>query len=235
MNLRVFDSLSDLAGAAAEELARRIEKDAARVIGLSGGSTPRSLYQILASEPLRPRLEAHPLIWVLEDERYVPPDHEDSNSRMIQQSLFAKGLPPGHTFLRFRTELNDPPLTARRFEEEWRQLNLQGLDLAVLGVGEDGHTASLFPGTDVLEVTERVATEVWVPRLSSWRVTMTLPYLRSAGFQYVLVSGQSKRDALERARRGEDLPITRVARGDASCWWLVDRDAYAAIERGVSP
>lgn len=225
MNVRVFDSLSDLVSEAAAALLRRIEHDSARVIGLSGGSTPKSLYSLLASQ-FRSRLEAQRLIWVLEDERYVPPDHQDSNSRMIEQSLFAAGLPAGHVFLRFRTELNDPPATARRFEEEWGELGLQGLDLAILGMGEDGHTASLFPNTDVLAVKERIATEVWVPRLNSWRVTMTAPPLRASRFQYVLVSGASKRDALDRARRGEDLPINCVARGDADCWWLVDREAY---------
>lgn len=226
MNLRVFDSLSDLVSEAGQELLRRIENDSARVIGLSGGSTPKSLYQMLASAEFRSRLEAHRLIWVLEDERYVPPYHQDSNSRMIEQALFAGGVPAGHALLRFRTELNDPPRTAQRFEQEWRELDLQGLDLAILGMGEDGHTASLFPGTEVLEVTDRIASELWVPRLNSWRVTMTVPYLRGSRLQYVLVSGASKRDALERARRGEDLPINRVARGDAGCWWLVDRDAY---------
>src|SRR5688572_15728281 len=224
MNIRVFDSVGDLAAAAADELLRRIESGA-RVIGLSGGSTPRVLYSLLAGPEYREKLERRELIWVVEDERYVPPDHADSNSRMIQQALFRSGLPKSQRFLRFRTELGDPPATAKKFEEEWRELRLEGLDVAILGAGEDGHTASLFPGTDIMEVREGVAREVWVARLNTWRVTLTLPVLQKTMFKYVLVTGASKRAVVQRAQKGEDLPIVRVTRGEGESWWLLDREA----------
>lgn len=225
MNLRVFDSVGELAAAGAAELVRRVETGS-RVIGLSGGATPRKMYQLLGAARFRERLATHPVVWVLEDERYVPPDHEDSNSRMIEQTLFASGLPGNHRFLRFRTELGDPGETAEEFEREWHELNLDGLDVIILGMGEDGHTASLFPDSEILTVTDRIAREVWVPRLDTWRVTLTLPVLRRTRWKYVLVSGKSKRSVLTRVKNGENLPIKLVTEGQGESWWLVDRDAY---------
>lgn len=225
MNVRVFDSVSDLAAVAAAELVRRVETGA-RVIGLSGGSTPKEMYKVLGTTRLGERLRSREVIWITEDERFVPPDHPESNAGMILETLFAAGLPAAHRFLRFRTELGDPAATALDFEREWRELKLENLDVVILGVGEDGHTASLFPGTDILEVSDRIAREVWVPRLNTWRLTLTLPVLRKTPAKYVLAAGASKREVLDRVKKGEDLPITRVTSGEGECWWLVDREAY---------
>lgn len=225
MNLRVFDTVEDLAAACAAELVYRVETGS-RLIALSGGSTPKKMYQLLGATRFRERLAGHPIVWVVQDERFVPPDHQDSNSRMLQETLFTSGLPANQRFLRFRTELGDPGKAAQEFEREWRDLNLSGLDVVILGVGEDGHTASLFPGTDIINVTDRIAREVWVPRLNSWRLTLTLPVLRQARWKYVLVSGKSKREVLNQVNNGENLPIRMVTEGEGQSWWLVDRDAY---------
>lgn len=225
MNLRIFHNTADLIAAAARTIEQRIEQGA-RAIALSGGSTPKPLYELLGRND---SLREVPLIWVIVDERYVPIDDPQSNAGMIQQTLFANGMAPAHRFLRFRTELNEPAATARDFEREWEKLQINALDLVLLGMGDDGHTASLFPGTPVLDVEDRIAAEVYVPRLNSWRVTLTKPVLRQARMRFVLAAGESKRPVLQRVREGSDDPIAQVTRGTET-WWFVDRDAMDTAE-----
>src|SRR4051812_20706199 len=148
MNLRIFDTPHDLLAAAARTLVQRVQ-GGARTIALSGGSTPKPMYAMLGSSPMREQLADFPITWVVVDERYVPMDDPESNAGMMQKTLFANGIPPAHRLPRFRREPNDPAATARTFEDEWRTLNIAQLDVVLLGIGDDGHTASLFPGTPV--------------------------------------------------------------------------------------
>lgn len=214
MNLRVFDDGEDLANAAA----RAIRQSGARTIGLTGGTTPIRLYEILA--------ESLPqdVTWVLVDERYVPPDDPQSNAAMIERTLFARGVP--ERWLRFKTERNDPAETARVFDEEWRALGIAALDLVLLGCGDDGHTASLFPGTPVLDVEDRIASAVFVPRLDQWRVTLTMPVLRAATSRMVLAMGAAKAKVIREVQEGAAHPVALATRG-VETWWFVDRAAAA--------
>ena len=231
MNLRIFDSLDDLVRAAAATIVQIAQKNERPVIALSGGSTPKPLYELLGGAPFRDQLAQKPVVWVVVDERYVPLDDPQSNAAMIQRTLFRNGVSRGHEFLRFKTELNDPAKTAQEFESDWRTLGIGRLDCALLGVGDDGHTASLFPGTPVLEVHDRIAAEVFVPRLKQWRVTLTLPVLREAALRMVLAAGESKRPILADVRREADYPIVRVTAGLDS-WWFADRSATAELAAG---
>ena len=97
-------------------------------------------------------------------------------------------------------------------------------DLLTLGIGDDGHTASLFPGTTALGVDDRIATEVFVPKLDMWRVTITKPVIRGAKLRIVLAAGESKREMLKQIRDGADYPIAQVTSG-VETWWFVDRAA----------
>jgi 6-phosphogluconolactonase len=213
MNLRIFETVDDLITAAARTLTQRIEAGA-RTIGLSGGSTPKPLYELLGQQRFPD------MTWVVVDERYVPIDDPQSNAGMIEKALEPK------QFLRFKTELGDPARTADEFEREWRDLKIERLDIALLGMGDDGHTASLFPGTAALAVEDRIAAAVFVPKLNAWRVTLTKPVLRSASLRIVLAAGASKRPVLEEVRAGADYPITLVTRG-VETWWFVDRAAVS--------
>lgn len=215
MNLRMFENLEDLSHAAA----RTILQSGAKTIAVTGGSTPKRLYEILGQSL------PDDVTWVLVDERYVPHSDPQSNAAMIERTLFARGIPS--RWLRFDTSLNDPALTAQRFEDEWRALGIESLDLALLGAGDDGHTASLFPGTPVLDVEDRIASEVYVPRLDQWRVTLTMPVIRAAKQRLVLASGASKAPVIAGVREGADYPITRATAG-VDTWWLVDRAARGA-------
>src|SRR5207253_5377678 len=116
MNLRIFETVDDLLRAAERTLMQKIEAGA-RSIGLSGGSTPKPLYENLGKSD---RLREFPITWVIVDERYVPIDDPQSNAGMIERTLLARGMAPTHRFLRFRTELNDPARTVDEFEREWR-------------------------------------------------------------------------------------------------------------------
>jgi 6-phosphogluconolactonase len=223
MNLRIFDTTNDLLAAAARTLVQRVQ-GGARTIALSGGSTPKPMYAMLGSSPMREQLAEFPITWVIVDERYVPIDDPDSNAGMMLKTLFANGVSPAHRFLRFRTELNDPAATARAFEDEWRTLGITQLDVIVLGIGDDGHTASLFPGTPVLDVEDHIASEVFVPRLDTWRVTIAKPVIRAAGLRLVLANGAKKKPILEGVRDGADYPIAQATNG-VETWWLIDREA----------
>jgi len=226
MNLRIFDTTNDLLAAAARTLVQRVQ-GGARTVALSGGSTPKPMYTMLGSSPMREQLAEFPISWIVVDERYVPIDDPESNAGMMQKTLFANGISPTHRFLRFRTELNDPAATARTFEDEWRTLNISQLDLVCLGIGDDGHTASLFPGTPVLDVENRIASEVFVPRLDTWRVTITKPVIRAATLRIVLANGAKKKPILEGVRDGADYPIAQATNG-VDTWWFIDRDAAPA-------
>ena len=212
MNLRIFDSTDDLVRAAARTVLQKIE-EGARTIALSGGTTPKPLYELLGRETIDAAVT-----WVVVDERYVPMSDPQSNAAMIEQTLHPARL------LRFKTELGDPAATARAFEDDWRALGIGQLDLVLLGMGDDGHTASLFPGTTALHVEDRIAAEVWVEKLKMWRVTLTKPVLRDATLRLVLAAGEAKRPVLEQVRAGVEHPIAQATKG-VDTWWLVDRAA----------
>jgi 6-phosphogluconolactonase len=218
MNLRVFDTLEELQRA----VARTILQQNPRFVALSGGSSPRGLYTMLGAPPWLDELAQRDITWIVVDERYVPHDDPQSNARMIEETLFANGLQ--HRFLPFRTELNDPALTAARFEEEYRALGIEHLDVVLLGVGDDGHTASLFPNTPVLEAEGRIAAEVFVPRLDQWRVTITKPVIRAAKLRIVLTTGAAKAKILAEVREGVPHQVALATEG-VETWWFVDRAA----------
>ncbi|MEX0800026.1 MAG: 6-phosphogluconolactonase [Dehalococcoidia bacterium] len=199
----------DVAG----EAARIFLEQAPRTLALAGGGTPRALYALLAQREYDwPSLEVF-----FGDERCVPPDHPNSNFRMANETLLSKVRARVH---RMRGESCD----AAGYEEELRSVFGPGLprfDLALLGMGADGHTASLFPGDAALEERERLV--VRVSRPDHERLTLTLPALSAAKVALFLVSGADKRVALSRVLAGEDLPAARVAAEQVV--FVTDREA----------
>ena len=171
-----------------------------RTVALAGGSTPRRLYERLATCDFPwPETEIF-----FGDERCVPPDHPDSNYRMASEALLSKVPANVH---RMPGETCD----AEAYEEELRQVFGAGLpkfDLVLLGLGEDGHTASLFPGDPALEEKQRWVVRVERPDHS--RLTLTPPVLSAAQVALFLVSGAAKREALQRLRDGDDIPAALV-------------------------
>lgn len=186
----------DLVGAAVT----RFLEVAPRVLALGGGSTPRPFYEGLASTEY-PWSEVDVLYT---DERCVPIDHPDSNTGMIERALLSR-LDPAPRVHRMPGETCDADGHELALRRTFGALRL---DLAVLGLGADGHTASLFPADPVLE--ERVRWVARVERIDPPRITLTLPLLSSARVAMFLVAGEGKRDALMRLIRGEDIPAARV-------------------------
>jgi len=239
--LRVLSGPAEVAAAgAAEVLARAGEAVAARgafALALSGGTTPRALYALLA-EPAGAFAARMP--WprtqvFFGDERHVPPDHPDSNFRMAQEALLARVPIPAENVHRIRGELPDAAGAAAAYEGELRAVlgSDPALDLVLLGLGEDGHTASLFPGSPALEERERWVAAAWVEGLGAWRITLTLPVLERAREVVFLVAGASKAEALRRALRGgaqpEPVPAARVRPREGRLLWLADRAAAASL------
>ncbi|HXU29884.1 MAG TPA: 6-phosphogluconolactonase, partial [Thermoanaerobaculia bacterium] len=208
----------ELARTAAEHLARSAARAVAArgrfTLALAGGSTPRDLYHRLAEEPLlgaMPWADVH-LFWG--DERCVPPDHEESNFRMVREALLdASARPPipAENIHRIATELPGPAEAAARYEADLRAFfgigpaEVPRFDLILLGLGTDGHTASLFPGTGAVSISDRLCFSLWVERLATHRITLSLPVFLAARSVAFLVAGKDKAEKVE-AILGEEAP-----------------------------
>ena len=220
---RAAEWLCDAANAASGKFA----------ICLSGGSTPRRLYEMLAENPIAARMPWDRVHWFFGDERFVPHTHPDSNLRMVETALFSRAPITRGNIHPIPTEGVTPEKAATDYEQ-----TLQGfygaasLDsdrplfgIMLLGLGEDGHTASLFPGNPVLNERRR-----WTAAVTGGpghtRITLTYPALNSSALAAFLVAGQSKRDILARALSGDDsLPALGV-RPAGRLFWFVDRAAW---------
>lgn len=178
-------------------------------VAVSGGSTPRALFRILASEYRNAVRWNRVTLWQV-DERCVPPEDPQSNWRMLREELLSK-IPEVHAH-RMEAERTG----AAEDYERLLRANLERPDLVLLGMGADGHTASLFPGTTALHERERLVVLNDVPQLDTRRVTMTFPFLNAARERWFLVTGVDKADAFRRVQAGE-LPAGRI---HGATWYI---------------
>jgi 6-phosphogluconolactonase len=239
--VRVVDGPAAIAMAAADEWRARASAPVAAsgrfAVALAGGSTPRQLYALLA-DPAAPYRAALP--WArthvfFGDERTVSPDHPESNYGMARDALLARAPVPEENVHRIRGE-EEPEAVAREYEDELHAFfgAVPWCDLVLLGMGADGHTASLFPRSPALEEHSRLVVAPFVPALGVRRVTLTLRALNSASRIVFLVSGASKAPALDRILsepRATTLPAGRVRPPAGSVLWLVDRAAAGSSVR----
>ena len=235
-----------LAAAAAERVTSLVQQSIAErgnaVVCLTGGRTPRRLYELLtdASRPWRARIEWTRVHAFWGDERHVPPDHAESNFCMAHRALLTHVPIPGNQVHRMRGELPDAAAAARAYES----ILPETFDIMLLGLGEDAHIASIFPGSPLFDEAggedplygSRVAA-VWVEHLDAWRITLTPPALLDARAILMLVSGDDKTAAV-RAALDAPMDVTRWpaqllrAAGDRVEWIM---DAAAARSRGAPP
>jgi 6-phosphogluconolactonase len=236
--IRVLPGSQELFDAGAQEFAGQAS-EAVRTRGrftvaLSGGSTPKSLYALLATWPSIPWGRIY-FFWG--DERHVPPDHPDSNYRMAREALFAKVQVPPENIFRIRGEEKDAETAAREYERSLQQFfhlsagEFPGFDLILLGLGPDGHTASLFPQTSALAERHRLVVANWVEKFQTHRITFTYPVLNSAACVIFLVSGADKAPVVHQVLENSSahVPSQQVRPSHGRTLWLLDRAAAAAL------
>jgi 6-phosphogluconolactonase len=239
----VFDDAEAVARAAAERFAE-IAAESVRARGrfgvaLSGGSTPRRIYELLAGERFKARVEWPKAHVFFGDERCVPPTDGASNYRMARDTLLSRVAVPAANVHRMIGE-GDAAANARLYEDELRSYfggaEFPAFDLVMLGLGEDGHTASLFPESPALDETAAWAAANWVEKLGAYRITLTAPVINHAAHVMFVVTGAGKaerlREVLEGARSPRSLPARLIRPVGGVLEWLVDRAAAAKLERG---
>jgi 6-phosphogluconolactonase len=230
-----------LATAAADRMLARIAADNGRIaICLTGGSSPKQLYRLLATEPYRSRIPWERVHWFIGDERFVPPD-DPLNNMGTARRTFLDLCAPAANIHPIPTDTADPDEAARRYERELQSFygskvldpDRPLFDLVLMGLGPDGHTASLFPGDRAVDETERWAVGVPKAHVEPFvpRVTLSLPALNSCREMLFEVAGSDKRAILTRVLAGENLPANR-ARSMGETIWLVDEAALPENFRG---
>jgi 6-phosphogluconolactonase len=207
-------------------------------VALSGGSTPRALYSLLASADYRGQINWRCVHLFWGDERCVPPDHTESNYSMVHEALLSKIQMPPENIHRMTGE-KEPRLAASEYEDELRRFfqlspgQLPRFDLILLGLGEDGHTASLFPGTAALNDDKHLVATVYVERLKAHRLTITLPVINTGAQVSFLIAGESK-SAIVKALLGGDAnptryPAAKIIPASGKLAWFITQDAGSRL------
>lgn len=237
MNLTIHKDKQALAEAAARDFVVRaaaaIEERGRFTVALAGGSTPKAAYELLARDHTDEVDWANVHVFY-GDERSVPPEHEDSNYRMSKETLLDHVQVA--SIHRMQGELS-PEQAAKAYEEELREFfgdeDPPVMDLIMLGIGGDGHTASLFPGTPALDEMDRWAVENPVEKLETVRLTLTAPVLNAARAVNFLVAGEDKAEALREILEGRGDPHTypaKLVRPQGGALWMVDREAAGSLK-----
>jgi len=243
-DLRIVDDLRGLSQAAAEEFVTQatatVRANGRFTVALSGGSTPKSLFSLLAST-FRDQLPWDKMFFFWGDERHVPPDHPESNYRMAYEALLSKVPVPAENVFRVPAENPDASQAAADYEQTLRKFfelspgTFPRLDLILLGMGPDGHTASLFPGTSGLREKSRLVVANWVEKFKAYRITFTLPVLNNAAVVTFLVGGADKaetvREVLEGSQPAELFPSKLIHPTNGRLMWMLDQAAAAALSK----
>ncbi|MDZ4836549.1 MAG: 6-phosphogluconolactonase [Candidatus Melainabacteria bacterium] len=241
--IHVFDTSKELIAKAAEDIvnaaARAVADHGHFTIALSGGSTPKPLYELLASAPLKYEMPWKKTFFFFGDERCVPHTSDESNFKMAKQTLFKPDLVRDENV--FATELqdSDPEESAKLYEEEIQAFfdleenQFPKFDLILLGLGDDGHTASLFPGTAALNECRKICVANYVEKFKTNRITLTLPVLDNAVNVWFIVSGKGKSKVVSEIISGKDkdlYPAQMVKPVSGQPQWYLDKDAASALD-----
>ncbi len=239
-DIRIFETPEEVAHAAADCFTAialgSISAEGRFSVALAGGSTPRRAYQLLATEEYRNRVDWSKVHIFFGDERTVPPTHADSNYRMAEEAMISLLPIPLHNVHRIAGR-GDAVANASLYEDDLRTF-FDGapwprLDLVLLGMGDDGHTASLFPGTDALREKEAWVVANWVEKLNTFRITLTAPAINHSANVVFVVTGTGKAERLPEVLRGAPdrlrLPSQLIQPDAGSLVWLVDKAAAARL------
>jgi 6-phosphogluconolactonase len=241
-SIEVLPTAVDLFHAAAEEFVRAartaIGAQGRFTVALSGGSTPKALYSLLASNYAN--FAWNRIFLFFGDERHVPPTDPESNYRMVQESLLSKITIPAENVFRVPAENPDAAAAAADYEAQIRRFfeikpgEFPRFDLILLGMGPDGHTASLFPDSEALNEQSRLVVANWVAKFNTHRITFTFPVLNRAAEVMFLASGPDKADMLHQVLETKitpPLPSQRVEPTDGKLLWMLDEAAAAKLTR----
>jgi 6-phosphogluconolactonase len=221
----------EVAGAMVRVIGDTVRERESCTIALAGGETPRGLYRLLGSGQYAKEIPWEHVHLFFGDERMVPPGDPASNYGMIESELLSHvSIPPGQVH-RIRGE-NPPADAAGEYESVLVRCfgnRRVGMDLVLLGIGTDGHTASLFPGTRAVDESMRLAMEVFIPATKSWRVTLTLPVFNAGRQVWFLAAGKEKAEMVNRVLRSASpdpaLPSTLIRPAEGSVIWFLDAEA----------
>jgi 6-phosphogluconolactonase len=244
--IRILTDTEEIIQAAAVEFVHQtIETVQAKglfTVALSGGSTPKGLYSLLASDGkpgFRLQVPWNKIHFFWGDERHVPPDHPDSNYRMAYEAMLSKVTVPPENVHRIKSENPDAGKAAEDYERELHEFfrleagHLPRFDMVLLGMGADGHTASLFPGTKVIHEKKRLVIAPWVEKLNTYRITLTPPVLNNAARVIFLISGEEKAETLRTVLQGsyqpERFPAQIIRPANGKLLWLIDQSAARLI------
>ncbi|MFN0087515.1 MAG: 6-phosphogluconolactonase [Blastocatellia bacterium] len=238
--LEICADAADLAREAARRfaaLARTFIANHGRfTVALAGGSTPKAMFSLLAAPPFSDTLAWRSIHLFWGDERCVPPDHPDSNYRMTRESLIDRVPLPPENIHPIPAEDPDPARAAERYSETIRLFFAQDaprFDLLFLGMGADGHTASLFPGTSALHVDDRIAAANYIEKFRAHRITLTARTINQANNILFLVAGADKAPALRAVLEGprdiETWPSQLIAPDAGTLSWMVDEAAASML------
>jgi 6-phosphogluconolactonase len=240
--IRILKTAAELFEAAAAEFAasasQAVRASGRFTVALSGGSTPKALYSLLATQSDIPWDKIY-FFWG--DERHVPPDHPESNYRMTSEALLSKIPARPENIFRIHAEEKEPAAAALQYEQSLEDFfhlspsEFPRFDLVLLGIGSDGHTASLFPATAALNETQRLVVANWVPKFSTYRLTFTFPVLNAAACVMFLASGPDKAAILHQVLENSsaNLPSQRVHPSNGKLLWLIDGPAAAALSHPI--
>lgn len=243
VEIRTLTTPQELFASAADEVIRATNEAVAQrgrfTFALSGGSTPKSLFHLLATNA-KSTLPWDRMFFFWGDERHVGPTDADSNYRMADEAMLSKVPVPAENIFRFMAENPDAAAVADAYERTLRKFfslkpgDVPRFDLILLGMGPDGHTASLFPGTAALQETSRLVVANWVEKLKTHRLTLTLPVINAARSVTFLVSGVDKaqvlHEVLETDSSGEQYPSKLIRPTDGKLLWLIDRAAASGLK-----
>lgn len=237
--VQAYPTVAALIAAAAnttiQEIRRVVEARGRCTIALSGGETPRALYAAWASQA--DRLPWSKTVWCFGDERWVPPDHSDSNYRMVDETLFSRVSMPGSAIIAVPTGAADPAASAAGYEAALRARfpgdAWPAFDVALMGLGPDGHTASLFPGDPALDEHRAWVSATRAGRPVPDRITLTIPVFRHARWMMMLVAGAAKAEAVAQTLHGprdpRRWPAQSVTPIEGPCLWFLDREAGSRL------
>jgi 6-phosphogluconolactonase len=241
-DILVLASPAELFRAAAEQFrdcaAQAVAERGRFSVALSGGSTPKGLYSLLASGSIA-NIPWDKICFFWGDERHVPPDHPESNFRMAQESLLSKVPVPADHVFRIRGEEQDADVAARQYERALATFfalqpgQFPRFDLILLGIGPDGHTASLFPGSTAVQEDRRLVVATWVEKFKTYRITFTYPVINRAACVMFLVDGADKAAVVQKVFQdtSANLPAQKIQPSPGKLLWLLDSAAASGLKK----